>query len=156
MRLLQVFNRQKSRKLDAVLLRRIGRHLLENLLDHGEYELGVHLIDAYEMAELNETFLGHAGSTDVLTFDHQRTANDGRLHGEIFISVEDAQAQAVRFRATWQEETVRYLAHGLLHLEGHDDTEPALRRAMKREENKLVKELSCCFDLGKLDRAKCH
>ena len=37
---------------------------------------------------------------------------------------------------------------------GYDDLEPAARRAMKRQENKLVKELSRRFDLGKLGRVK--
>jgi probable rRNA maturation factor len=153
MKLLRVFNRQKSRKLNGVLMRRIARHLLEELLDCHEYELGIHLIDASEMAELNETFLGHAGSTDVITFNHQEGTRDPGLHGEIFISVYDAVVQAGQFQSTWQSEVVRYLAHGLLHLQGHDDVDPRRRRAMKREENKLVKELSGCFDLGKLGGA---
>jgi rRNA maturation RNase YbeY len=154
MRLLRLLNRQKSRRLRVALLRRMARHLLEKSRALRQYELGVHLIDSFEMTELNETFLGHSGSTDVITFNHQETADDGRLHGEIFISVEDAVAQAGRFGATWQAEVVRYLAHGVLHLEGHDDTATGPRRAMKREENKLVKELSRRFDLGKLDRAE--
>ena len=154
MKLLRLFNRQKSRGLSLPLLRRIARHLLEESRARPKYELGVHLIGAFEMNELNETFLGHSGSTDVITFDHQEAADDGNLHGEIFISVDDAVAQAGRFGATWQSEIIRYLAHGILHLEGYNDTETAPRRAMKREENKLVKELSRRFDLDKLDRAK--
>jgi rRNA maturation RNase YbeY len=47
-------------------------------------------------------------------------------------------------------EVTRYLVHGVLHLEGYDDTDPVSRRAMKRRENKLLKELSRRFDLGKL------
>jgi probable rRNA maturation factor len=154
MRLLRLFNRQKSRKLSAPLLRRAARHLLEKSLAHRKYELGVHLVGALEMTKLNETFLGHPGSTDVITFNHQEAADDGALHGEIFISVDDAVAQAGHFGATWQSEVVRYLAHGILHLEGYDDTTSGARRAMKREENKIVKELSRCFDLGKLGRIR--
>jgi rRNA maturation RNase YbeY len=154
MSVLRLFNRQKSRKLNVALLRRIAKHLLETSLARRQYELGVHLIDAFEMTELNEAFLRHSGSTDVITFNHQEAADDGKLHGEIFISVDDAVAQAGRFGATWQAEMVRYLAHGLLHLEGYDDTETGPRRALKREENKLVKELSRRFDLGKLGRTK--
>jgi ssRNA-specific RNase YbeY (16S rRNA maturation enzyme) len=63
-------------------------------------------------------------------------------------------AQAGRFRATWQAEIVRYLAHGILHLEGYNDTVPDARRTMKREENRLFMELSRRFDIDKLDRAK--
>jgi rRNA maturation RNase YbeY len=154
MRLLRFFNRQKSRKVNIPHLRRVARHLLEESRAHPQYELGVHLIGAFEMAELNETFLGHSGSTDVITFNHQEPADDGNLHGEIFISVDDAVAQSSCFDATWQSEIVRYLAHGILHLEGYNDTETGPRRTMKREENKLVKELSRLFELDKLDRVK--
>jgi probable rRNA maturation factor len=150
MRLLRVFNRQKSRRLKTALLRRIGKYLLEESRACRDYELAVHLIGASEMTKLNETFLGHPGSTDVITFNHQEAAGGGHLHGEIFISVDDAVAQGKQFGATWQSEIVRYLAHGVLHLEGHDDTAPAPRRAMKRKENNLVKELSRRFDLDTL------
>ncbi|MGD0814492.1 MAG: rRNA maturation RNase YbeY [Verrucomicrobiota bacterium] len=172
MKQLLLFNRQKSRPLSLALLRRMARRILEDLRACRKYELGVHLIGYSEMRKLNETFLGHAGSTDVITFDHNDDAGDGNppgraprpafpsppisvsLHGEIFISVDDAVAQAGRFRATWQAEIVRYLAHGILHLEGYNDTEPTARRTMKRAENRLVLELSQRFDFDKLDRAK--
>jgi ssRNA-specific RNase YbeY (16S rRNA maturation enzyme) len=45
---------------------------------------------------------------------------------------------------------VRYVAHGVLHLLGHDDLKPDLRRRMKREENRLVRILSARFALSKL------
>src|SRR6185436_18424008 len=101
------------------------------------------------MATINETFLEHHGSTDVITFDHagylklepptsgQRPAAR-HLYGEIFLSVPDAIRHAKEFNTTWQSEVTRYVIHGLLHLTGHDDLNPAARRIMKREENKLV------------------
>jgi probable rRNA maturation factor len=150
MKLLRVLNRQKCRRLSGTQLRRMAKFLIENLLDRSRYELGVHLIGADEMTRLNESFLGHAGSTDVITFDHRDTPDPGNLYGEIFISVDDAVTQAAQFGQTWQSEVVRYLAHGLLHLEGYDDLKPAARRIMKRQENKLVKELSRRFNPGKL------
>ncbi|MGP8200248.1 MAG: rRNA maturation RNase YbeY [Limisphaerales bacterium] len=171
MKLLLLFNRQKCRPLSLALLRRMTKHILEDLRACRKYELGIHLIGSSEMTDLNETFLGRAGSTDVIAFDHNDDADDGNLagraprppfpsppitgslHGEIFISVDDAVAQAGRFRATWQAEIVRYLAHGILHLEGYNDTEPGAQRTMKREENRLVMKLSRRFDFDKLDRA---
>jgi rRNA maturation RNase YbeY len=104
------------------------------------------------MARLNQTFLGHEGSTDVITFNHQEDPASSQLYGEIFISVDDALVQARRFRARWRSELARYLIHGVLHLEGFDDTAPAARRAMKLRENSLLKELSARFDLGKMDK----
>ena len=152
MRLLRLFNRQKTRALRLPLLRQAGRHLLEEARHCSQYELALHFVAAPEMAQLNENFLGHSGSTDVITFDYRDPAEAAVLRGEIFICVDDALAQAPRFGTTWQSEIVRYLVHGVLHLEGYDDTTPGRRKLMKREENKLVKELSRRFDLGRLGR----
>jgi len=152
MRLVRFFVRQRALALERTLWRRLAQCLLEELLDRRDYELGVHFIGATEMARLNETFLGHEGSTDVLTFDHQDNPGRERLYGEIFISVDDALVHARRFRVRWPCELTRYLVHGVLHLEGCDDTDPGSRRAMKRRENRLLKALSVRFDLGKLGR----
>jgi rRNA maturation RNase YbeY len=150
MRRVRIFNRQRALALERTLWRRLARGLLEDLLDRRDYELGLHFIAAAEMAGLNETFLGHQGSTDVITFNHQEDAAGEKLCGEIFISVDDALVHARRFRVRWPWEMTRYLVHGVLHLEGCSDTDPVSRRAMKRRENKLLKELSQRFALGKL------
>ena len=153
MRLLRLINRQKIQAVHAVKWRQAARYLLEEARGHENYELAVHLIEAAEMANLNETFLHHSGSTDVITFNYQKEGMTA-LYGEIFISMDDAVAQANRYATSWPAEIVRYLAHGILHLEGYDDLASGPRRRMKRAENKLVKELSGRFDLGKLARAK--
>lgn len=154
---LSVRNRQRTRSLDTRLLRRIARWALQDALGVAEYELGVHLVGATAMARVNATYLGHPGSTDVITFDHGATPDPGRkagarLHGEMFLCVDDALAQARVFRTTWTEEIVRYLLHGLLHLRGFDDLTPAARRVMKREENRLVRAAARTFPLGRLAR----
>jgi probable rRNA maturation factor len=150
MRRVRIFDRQRTLAFERTFVRRLARSLLEDLLDHQDYELGVHFIGASEMSGLNEKFLGHQGSTDVITFNHQEDATGEKMCGEIFISVDDALVHARRFRVRWPWEVTRYLVHGVLHLEGCDDTNPVSRRAMKRRENKLLKELSLRFDLGKM------
>jgi probable rRNA maturation factor len=145
--------------------------LLEELLGKDEFDLGIYFVGAPEMTRLNETFLHHAGPTDVIAFDYAepaatpvkaRTQPVGKkpagaltsaatmLHGEIFICVDEAVVQGRRFRAAWQSELARYLIHGVLHLLGHDDQHPADRRKMKRVENRMLAELSRHFPLSKL------
>ena len=124
----------------------------ENL--HPGGQLAVYFVCAAEMARLNEQFLGHAGSTDVLTFNYQEGPAPGDWCGEIFVSVDDAVASAPRFRASWQLELARYLVHGVLHLRGYEDGRAAARREMKREENRVLKALSRSFDWSKLERRK--
>jgi probable rRNA maturation factor len=151
---LVIANRQRSQKINARSLRSLVAALFVELkIDRAE--LGIRLVGAREMARVNSRFLQHAGSTDVITFDHlgldpARPPAEWQLHGELFICVDDAVAQAREFRTTWQSEIVRYVIHGVLHLRGYDDLQPRLRRRMKREENRLLQLLARRFSLAEL------
>jgi probable rRNA maturation factor len=151
-----IFNHQRTRKSNLRLLKQIAAALLDDLNIEGA-ELGVHLVAAPEITWLNETFLQHQGSTDVITFDYsdaRRRMPGARcpLHGEIYICVDEAVRQARKFRTSWQSEIVRYLVHGVLHLLGHDDSRAGERRNMKREEDRRLGELSRRFSLAQLGR----
>jgi probable rRNA maturation factor len=61
-----------------------------------------------------------------------------------------AVAQSREFGTDWRAELVRYVIHGLLHLLGHDDREPAARRRMKRVESRLLRDIGRRFALSKL------
>ena len=107
-------NRQRTRVIDLRRLRRLALTLLQDLLAVQQFDLGIYLVSAAEITRLNEKFLRHQGSTDVITFNYEETAppasgrSGGRdtcstlLHGEIFICIDEAVAQAHRFRTAWQ------------------------------------------------------
>jgi len=152
-----IANRQRKKKINARLLKQIMGGLFVEL-DISEAELGIHLVGAQEMAKVNWQFLRHEGSTDVITFGYENSEfrvqnSEPELHGELFICVDDAVLQAKKFKTSWQAEVVRYVVHGVLHLLGHDDLKPDLRRKMKREENRLVRHLAKRFALAQLSRA---
>jgi len=147
-------NRQQVYPVDLRQLRRIARTLLVDLMAQSQFELCVHLVAALEMTRLNRDFLGHEGSTDVVTFNLAETSQHEFLYGEIFICLDDARAQARQFRTTWQSELVRYLLHGVLHLLGYEDSKIAARRKMKQKENSLLRDLARRFPLRKLKRAR--
>jgi probable rRNA maturation factor len=148
-------NRQRARPLNLPLLRRLTRQMLQTELGIHDYQLGIHFVEAKEMASLNRKFLQHEGSTDIITFDHGAPDSPAPLHGEIFISVPDAVKQAREFGTTWQSEIVRYIIHGLLHLRGFDDLQPRKRREMKREENRLLLKMSRQFPLKQIALKGC-
>jgi probable rRNA maturation factor len=149
--MIAISNRQRagvrSKKIDVRLLEKIAAATLEEL-EMEAAELSIVLVSAKEMAALNEKFLQHEGPTDVITFDYAEGTNG--LSGEIFICAEVAEKQAKEFKTSWQSEVVRYVAHGILHLAGHDDLSPVARKKMKKEEGRLVRELSRRFALSKL------
>src|SRR2546423_13872189 len=108
-----IANRQRVKKIDSRLLKGIAETILAELeIEHCELE--INLLGAKEMAALNETFLNHEGSTDVITFDYsegKKLRRNVGISGEIFISVDDAIAQAKQFKTNWQLEIARYIVH---------------------------------------------
>jgi rRNA maturation RNase YbeY len=136
--------------VDTRLLRKIAFLLLVDLLRAETFDLAIYILSAPEMTRLNEAFLKHRGSTDVLTFDYLEQARRGALAGEIFVCVDEAFRQGARYRTTWQSEMVRYTVHGALHLMGYDDHSPSDRRKMKREENRLMNLLEVRFPFSAL------
>ena len=147
-----IANRQRTMRVDSRQLKLIVGELFAQL-KITDAEMGINLVAAREMALVNETFLNHAGSTDVITFDHTESGKQNQLHGELFICMDDAILQAKQFQTSWQSEVMRYIVHGVLHLLGHDDLKPPLRRKMKREENRLVRLLSKKFSLAQISGA---
>lgn len=147
-----VANRQRAKKINARLMKEITSAILADLeMEHCELE--INLVGAREMAALNEVFLHHRGSTDVITFDYSeggKSRPNVGVSGEIFVSIDDAVLQAKQFKTSWQSELVRYAVHGILHLIGFDDLRAKPRQKMKREENRLLRELSRRFALSKL------
>ena len=163
-----IINRQRVRKINVRQLKKIAAALLAEL-EIEKAEIGICLVAAPEMTQLNETFLKHKGSTDVIAFDYgfggppsggkfskiSARANRQKpelrtLHGEIFICVDEAVLQARKFGTSWQSEVVRYLVHGVLHLLGYDDSNADARRKMKREENRRLHEMTRRFPLSNL------
>jgi probable rRNA maturation factor len=151
---LVIANRQRTKKINTQLLKQIVGALFAEL-KITEAELGINLVGAREMTLVNETFLQHEGATDVITFGYENSEfriqnSELQLHGELFVCVDVAVAHAKNFKTSWQSELVRYVVHGVLHLRGHDDGRPALRRKMKRAENRLVQRLAGKFSLAQI------
>ena len=94
-------------------------------------EVNVILVSNRRMADLHRRFLHLPGPTDVITFQH----------GEIYVSAEIARTHARRFGNSLEAELRLYVAHGLLHLHGFDDKEPAAAAKMESAQEQLVASL---------------
>jgi len=74
------------------------------------------------ISELNETWLGREGPTDVIAFDLSEDPDrTDDVEGELYIDIAQAERQAPEFGATLDEEVRRLVIHGILHLVGYDD-----------------------------------
>jgi probable rRNA maturation factor len=106
-------------------------------------EISVVFLTDAALAALHGRFLGDPAPTDVITFPPSGRGLSG-IAGEICVSA-DAAARQIRPSAGRKgdvsSELTFYLVHGWLHLAGHDDLEPAKKRAMRRAEARAMRFL---------------
>lgn len=101
--------------------------------------LGVVLGDHRLVHDLNREWLGHDYETDVVSFvlDEEAQAR-GAIDGEVYVDLDTAAERAPEFGVTPEHEALRYVAHGVLHLAGHDDATDEQRAAMRRLEDRYL------------------
>ena len=105
--------------------------------------LGLRVVGDEEMASLHERFSHVTGTTDVLTFDLRDHPDnpDEPIEGDIVICLDEAQRQAEARTHDTRSEVLLYAVHGLLHLLGEDDHEPADYDRMHRREDELLQRI---------------
>jgi probable rRNA maturation factor len=89
-------------------------------------EVSVLLTDDTTVHSLNLKYRGKDRPTDVLSFSQwnahdQEARGDRHVLGDVVISVETAERQALQAGHTLQSELELLIAHGVLHLLGYDD-----------------------------------
>ncbi len=84
---------------------------------------------------MNTSYLNHAYYTDIITFDY---STEKSISGELFISVDRVRENAGTMKASEQEEFLRVIAHGVLHLMGYKDKTKADALKMRSAEDEAL------------------
>jgi len=90
------------------------------------------------LLELNEKFLKKDTLTDILSFEY---SENNSLEGDIYISIERIIENAEKFGQTKENELLRIMAHGVLHLCGYKDKTKQDKKIMTERENFYLSEL---------------
>ena len=124
-----------------------GRHLKRcalsflSALDLEGVELSILLTTDEAIRGLNRAWRKKDSATDVLSFPAGAPPPGSpgpRPLGDVIISLDTARRQARTHRRSVGSELDLYLAHGLLHLLGHDHRRPAEARRMSALEEQLL------------------
>lgn len=107
--------------------------------------LQINILNGADIIALNQKYLNHDYNTDIITFDY-RVDLANPIDGEIFISFEDAQKNAEKYKVSLNNELMRLIIHGVLHLSGFDDKSPIEKRKMKKMENYFLEKLKVEFE----------
>lgn len=86
--------------------------------------------------KINLEYLDHDTLTDIITFDN--TEKEGKIEGDIFISIDRVRDNAKDFSTEFDHELRRVLVHGLLHLCGYLDETDEEEAEMRTRENEYL------------------
>ena len=147
---LRIENRQRVLKLDTPDIRRLVGLILD---DHRSSDADLTIVFARDgfVRELNTSYRDVDRTTDVLAFatcDGEPPGVTGdpeeveHVLGDVVISTDRAIAQAPRYRRTPEREILKLVAHGVLHLVGHDHATSGERTKMRNLENRYLRTLS--------------
>jgi rRNA maturation RNase YbeY len=126
-------------EMPALDERKVGRWIRAVAAEYGFGVGNINYIFCSDERELavNREFLGHDYYTDVITFDY---STESTLNGDIFISLDTVRSNAEMVGASFEQELLRILIHGVLHLTGQGDKTPETKVQMtEKEERALLK-----------------
>lgn len=105
-------------------------------------DISVTFLGAVSMRRLNDGYLGHDRTTDVISFG--LAGPDGRLAGDVYICRAVAARNARRHGVPLRQELVRLIIHGTLHALGYDhpDGEHRTSSPMWRRQERYVKRFA--------------
>jgi probable rRNA maturation factor len=137
--MIDVVNLQRKVKLDTAGIRSFAASLPDAVSEASGKTFTVAFVSDKRMRQLNEFFRGKDATTDVLSFPHEPdefaqsyaftregtpegvTLNSTlNFLGDIVISAEQAERQAVENKLSLELEIKQLILHGLLHLCGYD------------------------------------
>jgi len=99
-------------------------------------EINLVFTDNTEILRLNRKYLNHIYYTDVITFYYE---NPEQLDGDIFISLDKVYENSKDYQTDFNNELLRVIFHGFLHLIGYGDQTKEELNVMRTKEEFYLK-----------------
>ena len=124
-------------KMPAIRRRDVSKWVRQVAASYGRRvgEIGYLFCDDEKILEVNREYLSHDYYTDIITFDY--TEGDV-INGDLVISLDTVRSNAELFGKVYDDELMRVIIHGILHLCGINDKGPGERELMEAAENKAL------------------
>ncbi|MBO0321009.1 rRNA maturation RNase YbeY [Muricauda sp. CAU 1633] len=112
---------------------------ISRILDSEQFQLGqldyIFCSDEF-LLKLNTEYLNHDTLTDIITFDY---SSGRRISGDVFISTERVKDNAETYGVDVENELLRVMSHGVLHLMGYGDKTDSEKEVMRSKEEEKIK-----------------
>ncbi len=139
---LQIENSQNKIKIDKRKIRSTVLKIMK-ILDCADKEISLSFVDDEIIKELNKKYLGKNKPTNVISFSlREGEYNDinPQIMGDIIISAETAQRDALNGNLTVSQEIDFLIIHGILHLLGYNH-----ENTTRKETNKMLQKEKTLF-----------
>jgi probable rRNA maturation factor len=115
-----------------------GCHAVSDSEDVGEGEISITLLDDPGIQQLNLEYFDRDFPTDVIAFALQSPGDP--ILGDVYIGFEQARRQAEELEIPLEEELLRLVIHGTLHVLGHEhpDGEDRFESEMFRVQEEIL------------------
>jgi probable rRNA maturation factor len=145
---LQIENSQNKIKIDKRMIRGTVSKILK-ILSCADKEISLSFVDDEKIKQLNKQYLGKDNATNVLSFsllEGEYGNINPQILGDIIISVETAQRDALYGKLTINQEIDFLIIHGILHLLGynHENTTEKETKKMRQKEKDLFNAINVC------------
>lgn len=134
---LNLYNNQKALPIPKRLISQIVKEIL-TFLKVDCKEISIYFTTVKTISELHQQFFNDPTPTDCISFPI-----DQEHLGEVFVCPSVAIEYAKKHAIDPLQETILYMIHGILHLIGYDDLDPASKRLMRRMEKKCMDHIQC-------------
>ena len=98
-------------------------------------ELTYIFCDDEYLKEINLKYLNHDFYTDIVTFDYRE---GNVVSGDMFISINRVKENSELFKCNLNDEFLRVIVHGLLHLLGYTDSTSFEKETLRKIENECI------------------
>lgn len=87
------------------------------------------------LRNINVKYLNHDYYTDIVTFDY---CEENIVSGDMLISIDRVKENSVLFKSDINDELLRVMVHGLLHLLGFKDGTDLEKTIMRKNEDECI------------------
>lgn len=87
------------------------------------------------LLNVNKQYLNHDYFTDIITFDYVK---DDLISGDMFISADTIRSNAEIYGVSFENELLRVMIHGVMHLVGYDDLTDEQEAEIHKMEDKYL------------------
>jgi probable rRNA maturation factor len=126
----------KKPKLNYLIIKKWIKNVIESF-DRKAGNISIIFCNDSFLLEYNKKYLQHNYFTDIITFNYNES---NKISGDLFLSVDTIRSNSIEYNVTEEEEFLRVIIHGVLHLIGfndHTDEEISQMRLMEKKSLEL-------------------